>query len=160
MFLDPILPRSRKCGSIQNRSEPHLDHRNLIDDDTTLSFALLAVQICSYDLISSSIQAGPLTKLNHRNHNSLNTANMSHDSVWYSRPRTFGKGARGCRVCTHKAGLIRKYGLNICRQCFREKSQDIGFIKVSFSTYRSPLLGEAGASATGKLERRRGIAER
>jgi small subunit ribosomal protein S29e len=57
---------------------------------------------------------------------------MSHDSVWYSRPRTFGKGARGCRVCTHKAGLIRKYGLNICRQCFREKSQDIGFIKVRF----------------------------
>lgn len=36
------------------------------------------------------------------------------------------------RVCTHKAGLIRKYGLNICRQCFREKSQDIGFTKVSF----------------------------
>ncbi len=34
------------------------------------------------------------------------------------------------RVCTHRAGLIRKYGLNICRQCFREKSQDIGFIKV------------------------------
>lgn len=34
------------------------------------------------------------------------------------------------RVCTHKAGLIRKYGLNICRQCFREKSQDIGFTKV------------------------------
>lgn len=36
------------------------------------------------------------------------------------------------RVCTHKAGLIRKYGLNICRQCFREKSQDIGFTKVRF----------------------------
>lgn len=34
------------------------------------------------------------------------------------------------RVCTHKAGLIRKYGLNICRQCFREKSTDIGFVKV------------------------------
>jgi ribosomal protein S14 len=34
------------------------------------------------------------------------------------------------RVCTHPAGLIRKYGLNLCRQCFREKSQDIGFIKV------------------------------
>lgn len=34
------------------------------------------------------------------------------------------------RVCTHKAGLIRKYGLNICRQCFREKSSDIGFTKV------------------------------
>jgi ribosomal protein S14 len=35
------------------------------------------------------------------------------------------------RVCTHKAGLIRKYGLNICRQCFREKAADIGFVKVS-----------------------------
>ncbi|RMZ20892.1 hypothetical protein D0859_15099 [Hortaea werneckii] len=54
---------------------------------------------------------------------------MSHESVWYSRPRTYGKGSRSCRVCTHKAGLIRKYGLNICRQCFREKSTDIGFSK-------------------------------
>ncbi|KAJ1552775.1 hypothetical protein HK405_010069, partial [Cladochytrium tenue] len=27
------------------------------------------------------------------------------------------------------AGLIRKYGLNLCRQCFREYSKDIGFIK-------------------------------
>jgi len=35
------------------------------------------------------------------------------------------------RVCTHKAGLIRKYGLNICRQCFREKAADIGFVKVN-----------------------------
>ncbi|PIG85792.1 hypothetical protein AARAC_008332 [Aspergillus arachidicola] len=55
---------------------------------------------------------------------------MTHESVWYSRPRTYGKGSRGCRVCTHRAGLIRKYGMNICRQCFREKSQDIGFHKV------------------------------
>jgi hypothetical protein len=34
------------------------------------------------------------------------------------------------RVCTHKAGLIRKYGLNLCRQCFREKATDVGFVKV------------------------------
>lgn len=61
------------------------------------------------------------------------------------------------RVCAHKAGLIRKYGLLVCRQvrihsesqiikevlcgtvilmdnvllqCFREKASDIGFIKV------------------------------
>lgn len=139
---------------------------------------------------------------------------MSHESVWYSRPRTYGKGSRAwyatlhvlyspllrrnsrviillnfllrhsrprsgillplrkgkdkreiqfqiiqspplqlvfervqkerrillanqslsSRVCSHRAGLIRKYGLNICRQCFREKSQDIGFIKVRFLT--------------------------
>lgn len=36
------------------------------------------------------------------------------------------------RVCKHKAGLIRKYDLNLCRQCFREKAKDIGFNKVSF----------------------------
>ncbi|KAJ4343139.1 40S ribosomal protein S29 [Ascochyta clinopodiicola] len=66
---------------------------------------------------------------------------MSHESVWYSRPRTYGKGSRECRVCTHPAGLIRKYGLNICRQCFREKAADIGFVKV-----RHPLpLGHSGA---------------
>lgn len=41
-----------------------------------------------------------------------------------------GKTDDYSRVCTHKAGLIRKYGLNICRQCFREKAEDIGFVKV------------------------------
>ncbi|KAL5453844.1 40S ribosomal protein S29 [Paraphaeosphaeria minitans] len=65
---------------------------------------------------------------------------MSHESVWYSRPRTYGKGSRECRVCTHPAGLIRKYGLNICRQCFREKSADIGFVKVRIPcVLRTPL---------------------
>ncbi|CCF31818.1 ribosomal protein S14p/S29e [Colletotrichum caudatum] len=54
---------------------------------------------------------------------------MSHESVWNSRPRTYGKGSRSCRVCKHTAGLIRKYDLNLCRQCFREKAKDIGFNK-------------------------------
>ncbi|KAJ4407652.1 40S ribosomal protein S29 [Gnomoniopsis sp. IMI 355080] len=63
---------------------------------------------------------------------------MSHESVWNSRPRSYGKGARSCRVCTHRAGLIRKYGLNICRQCFREKSADIGFQKVRSRSFDPP----------------------
>jgi len=46
------------------------------------------------------------------------------------------------RVCNHTAGLIRKYGLNICRQCFREKSQDIGFLKVQTSLNRDMGMGE------------------
>ncbi|CEN59643.1 hypothetical protein ASPCAL02087 [Aspergillus calidoustus] len=74
---------------------------------------------------------------------------MTHESVWYSRPRKYGKGSRQCRVCSHRAGLIRKYGvcepipfvrdldmgnkyggrMDICRQCFREKASDIGFYK-------------------------------
>ncbi|KID74475.1 40S ribosomal protein S29, partial [Metarhizium brunneum ARSEF 3297] len=62
---------------------------------------------------------------------------MSHESVWYSRPREFGKGSRQCRVCAHQAGLIRKYGLNLCRQCFRERAAQIGFQKVIFAPKRS-----------------------
>ncbi|PVV02412.1 hypothetical protein BB560_003135 [Smittium megazygosporum] len=54
---------------------------------------------------------------------------MAHDQIWFSRPRKFGKGSRQCRVCTHRMGLIRKYGLDICRQCFREYAADIGFTK-------------------------------
>jgi hypothetical protein len=34
------------------------------------------------------------------------------------------------RVCGNQGGIIRKYQLNICRQCFREYSKDIGFVKV------------------------------
>ncbi|ORX72027.1 40S ribosomal protein S29 [Linderina pennispora] len=56
---------------------------------------------------------------------------MAHSNVWFSRPRRFGKGSRQCRVCTHRAGLIRKYGLDMCRQCFREYANDIGFFKAA-----------------------------
>ncbi|OAL55547.1 hypothetical protein IQ07DRAFT_583012 [Pyrenochaeta sp. DS3sAY3a] len=113
---------------------------------------------------------------------------MSHESVYYSHPRTYGKGSRNWYVHTpipslslhsaprvppmarpcrsapsfppyyihtylpiylstlprltpafppsivtgskKKAGLIRKYGLNMSRQAFREKAADIGFVKV------------------------------
>jgi len=54
---------------------------------------------------------------------------MRHINVWNSHPKSYGKGARGCRVCGHRSGLIRKYGLMICRQCFREKADLIGFKK-------------------------------
>ncbi|KAJ1990948.1 hypothetical protein H4R33_001529 [Dimargaris cristalligena] len=39
---------------------------------------------------------------------------MAHVNVWFSHSRKYGKGSRECRVCTHRAGLIRKYHLNIC----------------------------------------------
>lgn len=34
------------------------------------------------------------------------------------------------RRCKNSHGLIRKYGLNLCRRCFREHAEDIGFMKV------------------------------
>ncbi len=41
--------------------------------------------------------------------------------------RKFGKGSRPCRVCGSFGPVIRKYGLNVCRQCFREVAKSIGF---------------------------------
>jgi len=40
-----------------------------------------------------------------------------------------GKGNRVCRFCGNARGLIRKYRLNICRRCFREVAEDVGFRK-------------------------------
>lgn len=84
---------------------------------------------------------------------------MSHDTVFYSRPRTYGKGSRGwfvplpqptthlltMRFCSRvtgdkkKSGVIRKYGLNMSRQAFREKAEEIGFHKVR--TYDAEIGG-------------------
>jgi len=55
---------------------------------------------------------------------------MGHDNIWFSRPRKYGQGSRHCRACSNKHGLIRKYHLNMCRQCFREYAGDIGFKKL------------------------------
>ena len=31
-------------------------------------------------------------------------------------------------MCENQWAIIRKYNLNICRQCFREYAKDIGFV--------------------------------
>ncbi|RDE12646.1 MAG: 30S ribosomal protein S14 [Candidatus Thorarchaeota archaeon] len=42
-----------------------------------------------------------------------------------------GKGSRTCFRCgTHQA-LIRRFGLNMCRRCFRETAKKMGFRKYS-----------------------------
>jgi len=48
-----------------------------------------------------------------------------------THPKEHAPGARRCRVCNNRRGIIRKYGLDICRRCFREYASDIGFIKYS-----------------------------
>ncbi len=39
------------------------------------------------------------------------------------------RGVRKCRICGNTRGLIRKYGLYVCRRCFREQAEKIGFRK-------------------------------
>ena len=41
-----------------------------------------------------------------------------------SHPKKFGKGGRRCRVCGNQQAIIRKYNMNICRQCFRTYAKD------------------------------------
>ncbi len=45
------------------------------------------------------------------------------------RERKFGPGSRTCRRCGRYGGIIRKYGLLYCRQCFREVAKGVGFRK-------------------------------
>ncbi|MGV9173807.1 MAG: 30S ribosomal protein S14 [Promethearchaeia archaeon] len=41
--------------------------------------------------------------------------------------KKYGKGTRTCRRCGTNRAIIRRYGLNLCRRCFREVANDIGF---------------------------------
>jgi ribosomal protein S14 len=54
------------------------------------------------------------------------------------------------RLCAHQAGLIRKYGLDLCRQCFREKSAFIGFVKVRLHFATITTLSHLYAIRTGE----------
>eukprot|EP00375_Theileria_parva_P002111 XP_764788.1 40S ribosomal protein S29 [Theileria parva strain Muguga] len=51
-------------------------------------------------------------------------------NLFNRHPKTYGQGSHQCCVCFNRHGLIRKYGLEICRQCFRERATIIGFHKV------------------------------
>ncbi len=45
--------------------------------------------------------------------------------------RSCGIGKRKCRNCGRNGAHINKYGLHLCRQCFREMAVNLGFKKFS-----------------------------
>ena len=45
------------------------------------------------------------------------------------KKRKFGAGLKRCIVCGGVRAHIDKYGLNVCRRCFREIAKKIGFKK-------------------------------
>jgi len=49
--------------------------------------------------------------------------------IRYGKPRRFGKGSRYCKRCGQYNALIQKYNLMLCRQCFREVAEKLGFKK-------------------------------
>jgi len=47
------------------------------------------------------------------------------------KERKIGLATKRCRICLRVGGHVGKYGLNLCRHCFREISTKIGFKKYS-----------------------------
>lgn len=47
------------------------------------------------------------------------------------KKRSCGISRKRCRITGRIGGRISKYGLNICRQAFREVAKDIGFKKLN-----------------------------
>ncbi|GMR38869.1 hypothetical protein PMAYCL1PPCAC_09064, partial [Pristionchus mayeri] len=39
-------------------------------------------------------------------------------NIWFSHPRNYGPGSNTCPIFSNHHGLIRKYGLNMCRRHF------------------------------------------
>lgn len=47
------------------------------------------------------------------------------------KPRKYGRATKKCRRCGRIRGHISKYGLGLCRGCFREIATSLGFKKFS-----------------------------
>uniref|UniRef100_A0A667GAQ9 Small ribosomal subunit protein uS14 n=1 Tax=Lynx canadensis TaxID=61383 RepID=A0A667GAQ9_LYNCA len=59
---------------------------------------------------------------------------MGHQQLCCSHPRKFGQDSSSCLVCSNQHGLIQKYGLNMCCQCFCQYMKATGFKRESLCT--------------------------
>ncbi|MDP3990021.1 MAG: 30S ribosomal protein S14 [archaeon] len=66
----------------------------------------------------TQLDAKPVKKAKYIKHNS-------------PKERSCGKNKIRCQITGRRGGIIRKYGLNICRQSFREVATKLGFKKYS-----------------------------
>ena len=46
----------------------------------------------------------------------------------YRIPRA-GEPGKYCEICGRNRGLVKKYGLCLCRQCFKARAEKLGFKK-------------------------------
>ncbi|MBI2652624.1 30S ribosomal protein S14 [Candidatus Woesearchaeota archaeon] len=47
------------------------------------------------------------------------------------KSRKYGRAIKKCKRCGRPGGYISKYGLGVCRTCFREIATSLGFKKYS-----------------------------
>ena len=71
-----------------------------------------------YRKIHKQLKSKPAKMIKYKKHNA-------------PKERTTGVALRKCERCGRIRGHIKKYGLNLCRQCFREIATDLGFKKYS-----------------------------
>ena len=45
------------------------------------------------------------------------------------KKRSCGRALKKCRLCGRNGAHVSQYGLNLCRQCFRDIAPKIGFKK-------------------------------
>lgn len=57
------------------------------------------------------------------------------DHYLYEKISTLPYHAHFYQLSANPSAIIRKYHLDMCRQCFRERALDIGFVKVSRISY-------------------------
>ncbi len=44
------------------------------------------------------------------------------------KKKEYGR-VKGCLRCNRKRGIVRRYNLHLCRQCFREVAPELNFKK-------------------------------
>ena len=47
------------------------------------------------------------------------------------KARKCGFAINKCSICLRTGGFVGKYGINLCRHCFRDYAQKLGFKKYS-----------------------------
>ena len=54
---------------------------------------------------------------------------MNIDDVKIKEREVYRGRIEGCVLCDRKRGLVRRYGMHLCRQCSRDKAMELGFKK-------------------------------
>ncbi|MBS3156008.1 30S ribosomal protein S14 [Candidatus Woesearchaeota archaeon] len=45
------------------------------------------------------------------------------------KKREFGRNVKRCGICDRSGAHMSQYGIDLCRQCFRENAKRLGFKK-------------------------------
>jgi len=44
--------------------------------------------------------------------------------------KKIAKNERRCRICSSEKGMIHRFGINVCRRCFKDVAEKLGFKKM------------------------------